>query len=51
MTAEFRRAVSEVAEEDWHVLHKPGSNRVETGQEWAGGELRTQLDRPLQEQP
>ena len=35
VTAEFRRAVSEVAEEDWHVLHKPGSNRVETGQEWA----------------
>ena len=34
VTAEFRRAVSEVAEEDWHVLH-PGSNRVETGQEWA----------------
>ena len=30
-----RRPVSEVAEEDWHVLHKPGSNRVETGQEWA----------------
>ena len=35
VTAEFHRAVSEVAEEDWHVLHKPGSNRVETGQEWA----------------
>ena len=35
VTAEFRRAVSEVAEEDRHVLHKPGSNRVETGQEWA----------------
>ena len=35
VTAEFRRAVSQVAEEDWHVLHKPGSNRVETGQEWA----------------
>ena len=35
VTAEFRCAVSEVAEEDWHVLHKPGSNRVETGQEWA----------------
>ena len=51
VTAEFRRAVSEVAEEDWHVLHKPGSNRVETGQEVGGGELRTQLDRPLQEQP
>ena len=34
VTAEFRRAVSD-PRKTGIVLHKPGSNRVETGQEWA----------------
>ena len=36
VTAEFRRAVSEVAEQDWHVLYrKSGQHQVDTGQQWA----------------
>ena len=36
VTAEFRRAVSEVAEEEWHTLYrKVGEHRVDTGQQWA----------------
>ena len=39
VTAEFRRAVSEVAEEDWHVLHKPGVLKSDL----AGGRLPSRL--------
>ena len=36
VTAEFRRAVSAVAEQDWHTLYrKVGEHRVDTGQQWA----------------
>ena len=36
VTAEFRSAVSEVAEEDWQTLYrKVGEHRVDTGQQWA----------------
>jgi hypothetical protein len=36
VTAEFRKAVGEVAEEDWQVLKREIEGRqVETGQEWA----------------
>ena len=36
VTAEFRRAVSEVAEQDWQTLYrKVGEHRVDTGQQWA----------------
>ena len=36
VTAEFRRAVSEVAEEEWQTLHREvGERRVDTGQQWA----------------
>ena len=36
VTAEFRRAVSEVAEEEWHTLYrKVGEHLVDTGQQWA----------------
>ena len=36
VTAEFRRAVSEVAEQDWHTLYrKVGEHHVDTGQQWA----------------
>ena len=36
VTAEFRRAVSEVAEEEWQTLYrKVGEHRVDTGQQWA----------------
>ena len=36
MTAEFRRAVSEIAEEEWHTLYrKAGSYQMGTGQQWA----------------
>ena len=52
VTAEFKRAMSGVAEEEWHALYrKSGQYRVGTGQQWGGGELRAQLDRPQQEQP
>ena len=35
VTAEFRRAVSEVAEQDWQTLYrKVGEHRVDTGQQW-----------------
>ena len=46
VTAEFRRAVSEVAEEDFCCTSRAISRRVRSGRT-----LRTQLDRPLQEQP
>ncbi len=36
VTAEFRRGVSEVAEDEWQVLHREaGERRVDTGQQWA----------------
>ena len=36
MTPAFKSAVSEVAEEEWHVLYrKSGQYRVDTGQQWA----------------
>ena len=36
VTAEFRSAVSEVAEEEWQTLYrKVGEHRVDTGQQWA----------------
>ena len=36
VTVEFRRAVSEVAEQDWQPLYrKVGEHRVDTGQQWA----------------
>ena len=36
VTPEFRRAVSEVAEHEWRVLHhKVGEHLVDTGQQWA----------------
>ena len=36
VTTEFRRAVSEVAEQDWQTLYrKVGEHRVDTGQQWA----------------
>ena len=36
VTAEFRRAVSEVAEEEWRTLYRRvGEHRVDTGQQWA----------------
>ena len=36
VTTEFRRAVSEVAEQHWHTLyHKVGEHLVDTGQQWA----------------
>ena len=36
VTAEFRRAVSEVAEQDWQTLYRRvGEHRVDTGQQWA----------------
>ena len=36
VTTEFRRAVSEVAEKEWHVLYrKVGEHLVDTGQQWA----------------
>ena len=36
VTPEFRRAVSEVAEQDWHAPHRRlGATWVETGQQWA----------------
>ena len=36
VTPEFKKAVGEVAEEDWQVLkRKVGNHEVETGQEWA----------------
>ena len=36
VTAEFRRAVSEVAEQEWQTLYrKVGEHRVNTGQQWA----------------
>ena len=36
VTVEFRRAVSEVSEQDWQRLYqKVGKYRVDTGQEWA----------------
>ena len=36
VTVEFRRAVSEVAEQDWQTLYrKVGEHRVDTGQQWA----------------
>ena len=36
VTDEFRRAVSEVAEQDWRTLYrKVGEHRVDTGQQWA----------------
>ena len=36
VTAEFRRAVSEVPQEEWQVLHRMvGENLVDTGQMWA----------------
>ena len=36
VTAEFRRAVSEVADEEWRTLYrKVGEHRVDTGQLWA----------------
>ena len=36
VTTEFRRAVSEVADKEWRVLHrKVGEHLVDTGQQWA----------------
>ena len=35
VTAEFRRAVSEVAEQDSTLYRKVGEHRVDTGQQWA----------------
>ena len=36
VTPEFRRAVSQVGEQEWHVLYrKVGEHRVDTGQQWA----------------
>ena len=36
VTAGFRRAVSEVAEQDWQTLYRRvGEHRVDTGQQWA----------------
>ena len=36
VTAEFRRAVSQVAEQEWQTLYrKMGEHRVDTGQQWA----------------
>jgi hypothetical protein len=36
VTPEFKAAVSQVPEEDWHpVFHKEGDELVETGREWA----------------
>ena len=36
MTAEFKRAVSAVREEEWQVLYRgTGEEREECGQEWA----------------
>ena len=36
VTPEFRRAVSEVAEQEWQTLYrKVGEHRVNTGQQWA----------------
>ena len=36
VTAEFRRAVSEVADQEWQTLYrKVGEHRVDTGQQWA----------------
>ena len=36
MTKEFKRAVAEVAEEEWHVLkRKVGEYEVDTNQQWA----------------
>ena len=36
VTPEFRRAVSQVAEQDWHTLYrKVGEHRMDTGQQWA----------------
>ena len=36
VTAESRRAVSEVAEQDWQTLYRRvGEHRVDTGQQWA----------------
>ena len=36
VTPEFRRSVYEVAEQEWHPLHRSwGSTWVETGQQWA----------------
>ena len=36
VTAEFRSAVSEVAEQEWQTLYrKVGEHRVDTGQQWA----------------
>ena len=36
VTTEFRRAVSEVTEQDWQTLYrKVGEHRVDTGQQWA----------------
>jgi hypothetical protein len=36
VTAEFRRAVEEVAEEDWHLLFREANGKmISTGREWA----------------
>ena len=36
VTAEFRSAVSQLADEQWHTLYrKMGEHRVDTGQQWA----------------
>ena len=36
VTAEFRRVVSQVAEQEWQTLYrKVGEHRVDTGQQWA----------------
>ncbi len=41
VTPEFRRAVSEVAEQDWHAPHRRlGATWVETGQQWAVSNAR-----------
>ena len=51
VTAEFHRAVSEVAEGRLARAAQAGLQPGRDGSGVGGGELRTQLDRPLQEQP
>ena len=52
MTPAFKRAVSEVAEEEWHVLYrKPGQYPRDTGQQWAEVNFVPDWVIPQQEEP
>ena len=54
VTPEFRRAVSEVAEQDWHAPCSPPQTGRHLGRDRStvgGGELRTRLDSLQQEEP